>query len=32
MGVFAGIKNLFDEDCWGEIRDEGIVPACRRNY
>jgi hypothetical protein len=26
VGVFAGIKNLFDEDYWGEVRDEGIVP------
>jgi Fe(3+) dicitrate transport protein len=32
IGVFAGIKNLFDEDFWAEIRDEGIVPAYRRNY
>jgi Fe(3+) dicitrate transport protein len=32
IGVFAGIKNLFDEDYWAEIRDEGIVPAYRRNY
>lgn len=32
VGVFAGIKNLFDEDYWGEVRDEGIVPAYRRNY
>jgi Fe(3+) dicitrate transport protein len=32
IGVFAGIKNLFDEDYWGEVRDEGIVPAYRRNY
>jgi hypothetical protein len=30
-GVFAGIRNLFDEDYWGEVRDEGIVPAYRRN-
>ncbi len=27
-----GIRNLFDEDYWGEVRDEGIVPAYRRNY
>jgi outer membrane receptor for monomeric catechols len=26
VGVFAGIKNLFDEDYWAEIRDEGIAP------
>ncbi|MEO5718660.1 MAG: TonB-dependent receptor [Chthoniobacterales bacterium] len=32
LGVFAGIKNLFDEDFYAEIRDEGIVPAYRRNY
>lgn len=32
LGVFAGINNLFDEDFWAEVRDEGIVPAYRRNY
>jgi outer membrane receptor protein involved in Fe transport len=32
VGVIAGINNLFDEDYWSEIRDEGIVPAYRRNY
>ena len=32
VGVFAGIGNLFDEDFWGEVRDEGILPASRRNY
>lgn len=32
IGVFAGINNLFDEDFWAEIRDEGIVPAYGRNY
>jgi Fe(3+) dicitrate transport protein len=32
VGVFVGINNLFDEDFWAEIRDEGIVPAYRRNY
>jgi len=32
VGVFAGIKNLFDEDYWAEVGDEGIVPAYRRNY
>ena len=32
VGLFAGIHNLFDEDYYGEIRDEGIVPAYRRNY
>jgi len=23
-GVFAGIRNVFDEDYWGEVREEGI--------
>ena len=32
VGVFAGINNLFDQDFWAEVRDEGIVPAYRRNY
>lgn len=32
VGVIAGINNLFDEDYWSEIRDEGIVPAYGRNY
>ncbi len=32
FGVFAGIKNLFNQDYWGEVRDEGIVPAYPRNY
>lgn len=32
LGVFAGIRNLFDEDFYAEIRDEGIVPAYHRNY
>ncbi len=32
VGLFAGIHNLFDEDYYGEIRDEGIVPAYKRNY
>ena len=32
VGVFAGINNLFDEDFWAEVRDEGILPAYRRNY
>lgn len=32
LGVFAGINNLFDEDFWAEVRDEGILPAYRRNY
>ena len=25
-------QNLFNEDYWGEVREEGIVPAYRRNY
>lgn len=32
VGVFAGVGNLFDEDFWAEVRDEGILPAYRRNY
>ena len=32
FGVFAGINNVFDEDFWAEVRDEGILPAYRRNY
>jgi Fe(3+) dicitrate transport protein len=32
VGVFAGINNVFDEDFWAEVRDEGILPAYRRNY
>lgn len=32
VGVFAGINNLFDEDFWAEVRDEGILPAYGRNY
>jgi Fe(3+) dicitrate transport protein len=32
VGVFAGINNVFDEDFWAEIRDEGILPAYGRNY
>jgi Fe(3+) dicitrate transport protein len=31
VGVFAGIRNLFDEDYWGEFR-EGIMTALPRNY
>ena len=26
------VKNLFDEDYWGEVREEGIMPALPRNY
>ncbi len=32
IGVFASINNVFDEDFWAEVRDEGILPAYRRNY
>jgi len=32
VGVYAGINNLFDEDFWAEVRDEGILPAYGRNY
>ena len=32
VGVFAGINNLFNENFYAEIRDEGIVPAYGRNY
>ena len=31
-GVFVGIRNLFDEKYWGEVREEGIMPALPRNY
>jgi Fe(3+) dicitrate transport protein len=31
-GVFAGIRNLFNEEYWGEVREEGIMPALPRNY
>jgi len=27
-----GIRNIFDEDYWGEVREEGIMPALPRNY
>ncbi|HEX8490563.1 MAG TPA: TonB-dependent receptor, partial [Chthoniobacterales bacterium] len=32
IGVFAGVGNLFNQDFWAEARDEGIVPAYKRNY
>ncbi len=32
IGVFAGVNNLFDEDFWAEVRDEGILPAYGQNY
>jgi Fe(3+) dicitrate transport protein len=32
VGAFAGVGNLFNEDFWAEVRDEGILPAARRNY
>jgi outer membrane receptor protein involved in Fe transport len=31
-GVFVGIRNLFDEQYWGEVREEGIMPALPRNF
>jgi Fe(3+) dicitrate transport protein len=31
-GVFAGIRNVFNESYWGEVREEGIMPALPRNY
>ncbi|HEX4707696.1 MAG TPA: TonB-dependent receptor plug domain-containing protein [Candidatus Udaeobacter sp.] len=31
-GVFTGIRNVFDESYWGEVREEGIMPALPRNY
>jgi Fe(3+) dicitrate transport protein len=31
-GVFAGIRNVFDESYWGEVREEGIMTALPRNY
>ena len=31
-GAFVGIRNIFDEDYWGEVREEGIMPALPRNY
>jgi len=32
VGVFAGIRNVFDESYWGEVREEGIMTALPRNY
>jgi Fe(3+) dicitrate transport protein len=32
VGVFGGVGNLFNEDFYAEARDEGIVPAYKRNY
>jgi Fe(3+) dicitrate transport protein len=32
IGVYGGIGNVFDQDFWAEVRDEGIVPAYGRNY
>jgi Fe(3+) dicitrate transport protein len=31
ISVIGGINNLFNEDFWSEIRDEGIAPAAKRN-
>ncbi len=32
FGVVGGINNLFNEDHWARVRDEGIDPAPGRNY
>jgi Fe(3+) dicitrate transport protein len=32
IGIFAGVNNVFDEDFYAEVRDEGILPAYGRNY
>ena len=32
VGMYGGIGNLFNQDFWAEARDEGIVPAYKRNY
>jgi Fe(3+) dicitrate transport protein len=32
IGVTAGINNLFDEDYYARVRNDGIDPANRRNY
>jgi hypothetical protein len=31
-GFSPAIRNLFEEDYWGEVREEGIMPALPRNY
>src|SRR6266542_3031262 len=31
-GAFAGIRTLFAENYWGEVREEGLMPALPRNY
>jgi len=32
ISVHAGINNLFDENYWARVRDDGIDPAYGRNY
>ncbi len=32
VSIFGGINNLFDEDYYARIRNEGIDPAAERNY
>lgn len=32
VSVNAGINNLFNEDYYSRVRDDGIDPAARRNY
>lgn len=32
VSLFGGINNLFDEDYYARIRNEGIDPAAERNY
>lgn len=32
VGVFGGINNLFNRAFYAEVRDEGILPAAKRNY
>jgi len=32
VSLQAGINNLFDEDYWARVRDDGIDPAYGRNY
>ena len=32
VSLFAGINNLFDEDYYARVRNDGIDPAAERNY
>lgn len=32
FGIFGSVNNLFDRNFYAEVRDEGILPATRRNY